>query len=407
MACILKAPTSSSKGVVTFTTQERDQFILKSSKLQSELNSIKNKWLIGLHHNWHDYSFTYNPLFDFSMAGHNDLIEKSKKPFPLLPQDACNFSPPCFSYNNDLKFWDVLYVARAVYFKNIPEFFQMIRSLYDQGHKLRVLLISPIPKSCKSKRHSDSTCFCQIREVYNQMFSDEEQNLFTLLTTDYRDPFPFDIETVSHFYKSSRVFVHAAKNERRCRVAGYAWASGMPVVCMKDTASLLTEETQKEPYLFLANEYSDFPEQIKRAVEFTKSEQYSERAMMEATIQTSTSYSEKYLLKWISQQLNDSDIESSCSLENLDLRLGRHFGFGNTTNSIGWSLGTFVQYLKEHDPKDILIDIKSNNAERDITNHLKYGGIQEKSFAKPPSIKEKAVLKLKRTLYPIKKKLSL
>ena len=36
MACILKAPTSDSKGIVTFTTPKRDQFILEDSQLQEK-----------------------------------------------------------------------------------------------------------------------------------------------------------------------------------------------------------------------------------------------------------------------------------------------------------------------------------------------------------------------------------
>ena len=68
MATILKAPSliDESKGVVVFTTQDRDNFIVGNSKLENRIQNLKKDWLIGLHHNWHDHKFKYNPIFDFS-----------------------------------------------------------------------------------------------------------------------------------------------------------------------------------------------------------------------------------------------------------------------------------------------------------------------------------------------------
>jgi len=95
MACIIKKPTEKSKGVITFTTQERDKvFAVDRDSLQS-LIEMKDRWVVGLHHNWHDYNFRYNPVFDFSMAGPGDL---GSSEVPLIPLDACNFiQPPYFS----------------------------------------------------------------------------------------------------------------------------------------------------------------------------------------------------------------------------------------------------------------------------------------------------------------------
>ena len=408
MACIIKSPSPTSKGVVTFTTQERDKFILKDENLYAQIDKLKDKWIIGLHHNWHDYAFKYDSLFDFSMAGEEDLKEVNSSKFTLISQDACNFSPPSFSFNKQLKFWDVLYVARAVYFKNIPEFFKIIRTLFDQGNYIRVLLIAPIPKS-NNKILKDKTTFYNIRDVYNEMFSTKEQDLFTLLTTDYRDPFPFDIQTVSHFYKSSRVFVHSANNERRCRVAGYAWASGMPVVSLKDPASLLSKECQKEPYLYLADSYEEFPQKILEAINFTKSDSYTKDSMMKAIIETSDTHSVHRLIKKLSSILNDKEqnILNHSNFNNLDLRLGRHFGLGNTTNSIGWSLKSFANYLQLHNTQEILSDLQENDPERSITKYKQYGVFSSKSYYSTSiysSFVELIILRIKRLLYPIKKK---
>ena len=43
--------------------------------MRAAIEAIKDRYLIGLHHNWHDWEFRYDPLFDFSMAGEGDLRE--------------------------------------------------------------------------------------------------------------------------------------------------------------------------------------------------------------------------------------------------------------------------------------------------------------------------------------------
>ena len=126
MATILKAPSlkDGSKGIVVFTTQDRDNFIVGDNKLENRIQNLKNDWIIGLHHNWHDHKFKYNPIFDFSFAGEGYLIETNNTPFNKIHLDACNFTPDFFRFSNNEKNWDILYVARAVFFKKIPEFFK-------------------------------------------------------------------------------------------------------------------------------------------------------------------------------------------------------------------------------------------------------------------------------------------
>jgi len=107
MATILKAPSlkDGSKGVIIFTTQERDEFILGNNKILSKINKLKSDWFVGLHHNWHDHKFEYNPIFDFSLAGEGDLIEINDKKFNQIYLDACNFSPEFFKISNNEKNW--------------------------------------------------------------------------------------------------------------------------------------------------------------------------------------------------------------------------------------------------------------------------------------------------------------
>jgi glycosyltransferase involved in cell wall biosynthesis len=360
MACILKAPSKDSKGVVIFTTPERD-ICIKDNTLQKRIWSLKDKWLVGLHHNWHDHKFVYNPLFDFSMAGEEDLREASGKSVPLLPMDACNFVPECFKPSRGEKFWDILYVARAVFFKKIPEFFQSIRSLYDRVYKCRVLFICPVPPY---DRKQESTVFYKVRDFYDEMFSEEEKDLFTLLTLDYRYPFPFDLPTLAYFYRSSRIFVHSADEERRCRVAAYAWASGIPVVGMSCVGSLLPKDLRIPPFFYEASAYSRFPDRIIQAL----NDSYSNTNDFENVREyVSVNYTIPTLQRWLETLFHSHGLDfdgKHLSYANLDIRLGRHTVLGCGLNTVGSPLRGFIDILQS--PEEVICKLISEHQDPEI-----------------------------------------
>ncbi len=345
VACILKLPGTHGKGVVTFTTQERDLFILPDRRLQDRIERLKSAWLVGLHHNWHDWSFRYNPLFDFSMAGEDDLRVSGGKEVPLVPMDACNFIPPCFMRRNEgEKFWDILYVARAVFFKKIPEFLQIIRRLYDNGHPLRVLFLCPIPPY---DRKSRKTSYRDIRREFEALFTPEERHRFTLITFEADYPFPLDLETLAHFYRSSKVFVHAPDDERRCRVASYAWAAGLPVVGMDCVGSLLPSELRRPPIFYRAESHARFDEAILAALGVPSE---SSSAREEATLFFSPEESLRKLLLHLRAQMERTGAaweESSLFVEKLDIRLGRHHADMTGPNHLRPGIAAFLDLLED------------------------------------------------------------
>ena len=389
MACILKAPSQHSKGVVTFTTQERDHVILKDESLADQIEDLKHDWLIGLHHNWHDYHFRYNPLFDFSMAGEDDLREVNNAKFRLLEMDACNFSPTCFSPGETEKFWDILYLARAVTFKNIPEFIEIIRHLYDAGMRCRVLLICAVPPD---KEGADADA--RYRALYNELFDDIEKRHFTLLTLNFSYPYPFDLETLAHFYRASKIFVHSANDERRCRVAAYAWASGMPVVAKQSVGSILPFSVQKPPYFYQAKRYSHFPQLIQEALaNYDHQPLPGENPARDWTSVTTMSERLKGRLKeWCGDDRDDR-----FALTNLDIRLGRHHGISVGANKISWNLQTFLQYLTQRDHAEICQDIQSDDPEVSITSLTGFEGTILSRNVEPET-KKKAYYGIKRRI---------
>ena len=151
-----------------------------------------------------------------------------------------------------------------------------------------------------------------------------------------------DMETLGFFYRSSKIFVHSADDERRCRVAGYAWSSGLPVVAMSCVGSLLPSHSRKEPYFYSVSDYAFFPDQIEKALnELEKSN--SPNAALDEFIQDNAI---NKLVFCLHNYFTDLPILSeNYYTKNLDLRLGRSYGASIGPNRIGDNFIGFLDYL--------------------------------------------------------------
>jgi glycosyltransferase involved in cell wall biosynthesis len=346
MACLIKAPDAGGKGCVSFTTQERDRLINGNPALREAVTALKSRYLVGLHHNWHDHDFVYDPLFDFSMAGEGDLKARSGEQHPQVPIDACNFAPDCFAPREDTeKFWDVLNVARAVNFKGIPEFLDAIRAIYDSGRMIRVLYLCPVPPADPS-----GTTLHDIRERYEEMFTPEERRYFTLITMEWDYPFPLDLESLSFFYRASRVYVHAAPQERRCRIAAYAWASGMPVVARANVASILPISERREPFWFGFDTDSNMPAAVLAAVDSAISANRGNDSWSAVLNEFHASQSAFRLEEWLDAFARKGGFKMSAQPINpshMDIRLGRHHEVSFGANCLPQKLSNFCSMLME------------------------------------------------------------
>ncbi len=342
MACLLKLPGDGTRGVLTVTTQERDHVIRADAAVAERIAALKDRWIVGLHHNWHDHAFRYDPLYDFSMAGAEDLIEVDGREVPLVELDACNFVPACFRPGGE-PFWDLLYVARPVAFKGMPTFLQTVRVLYDAGHDLRVLCLCPMPPYDPA---SADTVLYDLRERYEALFDDREQERFTLLTMDFRYPFPLDLPTLAHFYRSSRVFAHFADDERRCRVAGYAWATGLPVVGTAAVGSLLPEQLRSRPRFFEARpaDPASFADAILEALDAPSYDPQTTRT------EVSEEHTHARLRARLDELFADAGAgDADMALGNLGLRLGRHHGISSGPNRVPMTLSALLDRLARVD----------------------------------------------------------
>lgn len=359
MACVLKVPADGSKGVLVLTTQERDRLVHADPALAAAIETRKDRWVIGLHHNWHDHAFVRDPLFDFSMAGPGDLVGDD---VPLVTLDACNFVPPEFAPGGQA-FWDVLVVGRPVFFKGFPRLFDTVRTLYDGGHELRVLCICPMPPYAKEDR---DTVMYDLREVYEERFSAAERRLFNLLVIEHDYPFPLDLPTLAHFYRSSRAFVHFAPDERRCRVAAYAWAAGLPVVGTAAVGSLLPDELRRPPAFHEVADDGDYAGPLLEALAAGGSEEArawfgAERTRADLRSQLDAHFPGAGLGE-----------DTGYAWAGLDIRLGRHHGIGDPgPNRVPMELRELVARLDE-------VSVDERDPERALA-----GGAQESAAEEP------------------------
>jgi glycosyltransferase involved in cell wall biosynthesis len=351
MATILKWPSGGLRGIVTLTDRERDAFVLTRPELQETIRDLKDRWIVGLHHNWHDFEFAYDPLFDFSMSGAEDL-GPGPHDFPFIPMDAANFVPAEFRPSDAEKFWDILYIARPAFFKGYPDFLQTVRDLYDAGRDYRVLAIAPMPPYDRKQR---KTVFYELRDVYASMFSEDEQNRFTLLATGFRYPFPFDLPTLAHFYRSSRSFVYFATDERRPRVVAYAWATGLPVIARESVSYLLPEELRRPPAYYGVGPGDSFADAITGALETSDRDPETVSA---ARNTLSDPHARDELRSWFARLFGDDfgADDGSYRLDNLGLRVARHHRLAEGPNRIDMDIEDFLAFLRNSGSAQTVVD---------------------------------------------------
>lgn len=338
MACLLKLYERNSPGIISFTTQEK-KIISKNKELYLKLNSIKNKYLFGLHFNWHDYHFEPDNLYDFCFAGEGDLIDKSGKKHSTLNMDACNFTPNCYEEFNAEKFWDILIVGNPVFFKRPEVALHTIRELYNLSSETRkkVLYICPQQDYVRGNKKS---VFYDIREYYNHLFNKEEQEDFTLLTTNFNSPFPFNRETLAVFFKNSKVFLHCAENEKRCRIAAYAWCAGLPVIAKDCVGSILPPHLHTPPGYYKVDKDSDYPKLILEAL--NHNQPFNPLAYQQVLSEKYSCETLKDKFIHLYKKLNFPFIGELLK-QNLDMRLGwHHENLGGNINGIPQSISNFI-----------------------------------------------------------------
>ena len=224
MAHIFKNPTSENKGIIVLTHQEVG-FILNNQDTHANIIEIKNKYFIGVHYGGYSYGVKVPTFCDFYF-GLPSVIGPQPHVYHI-PLASGNFTAPCFNPDPDnSKYWDIINVSRNGNVKNLRLFFREVKKIYDMGLKYKILLV------CASREEEvDHDHFTDIADVYYDMFTKEERDLFTLMRLGKDLEFKgLSKKQLSYFYQSSKVATLFSKTEGFPGVICEALLTGLPVV---------------------------------------------------------------------------------------------------------------------------------------------------------------------------------
>ena len=348
MACILKLPDNT-RGVISFTSPENREVILADPSVKNFLIENRKDWIYLLHHNWQPCD--HDNFFDGSLCNFQDLNNEGY----CLDMDCCNFSPSVYSPSKNEKSFDVFFVTRAVTFKRLEVFFTVCKRLLEKRPETKILLICSIPEvNCDP---------IDPRSIYLNMFTREERKNFLALFFDYDYPFTVDKHFLSHFYKSSKVFLHTASYERHPRVCSYAWSSGIPVVGYKDLSSFLPPKFCVPPFFYEVKNDSEYVDSIISAIESKDAIPYDDIKSY-----VNEQYSSERLLDKIREihykMGYDFDI-NGFYLKNLDFRMGRHcrisLGDNNLNSSIPDLMLKSLKYPMDTSCDDLEFELDQKN----------------------------------------------
>lgn len=351
MGCVLKLPDKT-KGIVTFTSpEERDQRV--SSRIG--FSQLKKRWIIGCHHNWQ--TEPHYPSYDFSMGRKEGIITRGS---PIIDFDASCFSAKEFyPWKNHNKFWDVIHVARAVEHRQIYNFMKVVRKIFDRGVSIRALLLVAIPND------PSETVPPNPLGMYDEMFSFQEKRLFNFLPIEYNYPFPFDYDTLSFYYNSSKVFLNAQTVGLPCRISTQAVACGLPFITFPWKIPLIPNELQKPPAHYIGNSIEELAD---LTITATKEYSIDHPLVLDAVnyFNYENSMSRlKLMFKDFYDSHNQPFTDSGWNLHNLDYRIARHHGMSIGSNKISMDIDKFIDIL--NGPLE-RIPIDSENLEIDLCN---------------------------------------
>jgi len=210
------------KGIFVITHKEVDIFNYIPEKL-------RDFYYIGVHYGSaaHLRGAVKQQYQDFCMGAESTVSFNGKTPF-RIPYNSRAFTPSYFLEDKSVpKYWDIINISRNANVKRLDQFLGAVRSLYDTGNILKVLLV--VPGCHNEKPH---THFVDIVKVYEKMFTRKERESFTLMRLSPELGFlGISPSTIAHFYKSSKAFCLLSSAEGESRVIHEALLCGLPVVC--------------------------------------------------------------------------------------------------------------------------------------------------------------------------------
>ena len=201
MAHIFKHKSENQNGIVVISHQEAYRAYESHTDI---MKRIKDKgYFIGVHYGGFSLGALYPSFADFFMGRPSvtDIATRHPESF-AIPIVSSNFTSTVFKKDPECKkYWDIINVSRAGKIKRLDLFLREIKKIYNKSYAYKVLLVCP-------KRHEETPedHFTNIEDVYYDMFTKDERQLFTLMRLDENLEFKGLSKTqLSFFYQSSKV----------------------------------------------------------------------------------------------------------------------------------------------------------------------------------------------------------
>tara|TARA_R110002167_G_scaffold318993_1_gene524701 strand:+ start:3690 stop:5420 length:1731 start_codon:yes stop_codon:yes gene_type:complete len=228
MAHIFKNATPNQNGIVVISHAEAG---IASEHHRDIIDKIKNKgYFIGIHYGGFSHGATYPDFADFFMGKPSvtDIAQRYNNAFEI-PVVSSNFTSTVFKKDPDAKkYWDIINISRSGNVKRLDVFFREVKKIYDSGKKYKILLVCA--KRNEEKLYPEDH-FLNIEDVYYDMFTDEERQLFTLMRLDESLEFKGLSKTqLSFFYQCSKVSTLFSMCEGSPGVIAESLLSEVPVV---------------------------------------------------------------------------------------------------------------------------------------------------------------------------------
>lgn len=364
MACILKYPKCGTKGVLSLTNLDYD--LWRSLPIEIKKKTL-DSYYVGLHPNYYLNSPIIDSDLSFLLANPEIFHRSQRADGRIVPINVMNLSPSKFRNSKDCeKHIDFLAITRWQEDKNVMGLLEVLKELCERDNFENATIICPV-KTGELKH---------VRRKYDSMFSGNARSKVNLITPTYDYPVPFDLSSISTFYRISRVYLNTHLKEKHGRVVGFAHASGLPVVCFPNIAEGIDENYRMEPYYHIAKNQSEFAKKAEAAlVSIRDSINRSLLADFAAKYQVDTTFN---VLKNDLCRLLDIEAHGWVSEEDIDRRIARHHQGIDASESYKVTLKHFLQHLNGLDngqfksEEEIDADILLNQPNILIKNALLY-----------------------------------
>ena len=351
MAHIFKHPNKSNKGIIIFTHKELQIFNLKVNRrlvknpfrilttyliFKIYISRIRKNYFVGIHWGFYSKNQITPEWVDFHLSAPGTASFNDNT--TVFPLNSANFTPMVMNRESGQdRYWDLICIAKNDAKKNYPELLKSVRKLYDIDQNIKVLFVI-----ASNKNEGKKNYYNEIFNDYNQMFSPNEREQFTIIKTHPETGFQgFSYTFLSYLYNRSKVFTIFSRIEGECRVVKEAQLCGLPVVVKSDVQGGIRDYLNKDNSLYFDN-YEDAHITLKKAIDnydnFKIDTEYWAKELRE-------DYSLDKLKEYLFEFYNSKGIkfdEELINTDNLNRRLPAHY---YDTKSVPWATDPKFRFI--------------------------------------------------------------